>query len=769
MYTVGVHMKKVLVSFLLAIIAFCCFGNTAFADGSYDILNYDIFINVSKDNIIDVKETIKIDYKVDSHGFYYVLPVRGEIQHKIDGQWCKTGYSNLVYDFQVENKDFELSSEGNNMVAKIGNPNWTVLGKKTYVISYKCKLGDDGIGSFDEFYRNLVFCQEGDEIEKASFTIQMPSEFSASSVLAGLIRKEPKEGMFSPQYLPDSMPTIDPELLESFKNYHLNIDGNWEYGESENENTNNFGLQNRHKYIETPFGMLNDCDTQNVYWEQKGNTITGYTLRPINGGECLTLRIELPQGYYQSSGGFVAWESTVFNIIVATVIAGYVLWFLFGRDKKQFQTVEFYPPKGMTSAEVGYVFDGCVDDRDVVSMMLYWADKGYIKISDKETSGYQITKLQPLKSDKNYEKILFDSLFEDADTVTLSSLNEEFYNTMKHVKQQLKCYFEFSSERKIFTSLSSFVRGLVCVLMAVPITATLVTSIYFSTYNISISILAAVGVCALLSIPMTLLVRVTINWRNIEKKKRSKKLIGSFVMLALVVICHFFVTPYLFNGSSNTASLIILAFIIFTMSIMASNLFKAKDRKQIRFLNSMTGFILKMCFLFPAVMGYVIGGSSTLLILSIAATIVMLPLIVITPKRTKYGSELHAKLAGFRDYMIKAEKDRIILLADENPNLFAEILPFAYVMGVINEWAEKFEGVKMKPPSWYNAYSSETVVSSILLGKAIESCMLQMSTHFTSVPQSSGASGFGRGFGGGYGGSGGGFGGSGGGGIGGRW
>ena len=764
-------MKKVWVSVLLALFAFCCFGNTAFADGSYDILNYDIFINVSKDNIIDVKETITIDYKVDSHGFYYVLPVRGEVQHKIDGQWCKAGYSNLVYDFQVENKDFELSSEGNNIIAKIGNPNWTVLGKKTYVISYKCKLGDDGIGSFDEFYRNLVFCQEGDSIENASFTIQMPSEFLASSVLVGLIRKEPKEGLFAPQYLPDSMPTIDPELRESMKNYHLNMDGTWEYEERENENENTygFGLQNRHKYIETPFGMLNDCDMENVHWEKKGNTITGYTLRPISGGECLTLRIELPKGYYQSSGGFVAWESTVFNIIVACVIGGYALWFLFGRDKKQFQTVEFYPPKGMTPAEVGYVFDGCVDDRDVVSMILYWADMGYIEISDKDTSGYKITKLKPIKSDKNYEKILFDSLFEDADTVTLSDLNGQFYNTMQHVKQQLKCYFEFSDERKIFTSLSRFVRGLVCILMVVPITATLVTSIYFSTYNLGISIIAAAGMCALLSIPMTILVRVTMDWRNIGTKKRCRKLIGSFVLLALVAVCYFFVTPNLYNGSLNTGSLVILAAIIIVMMILAGSVFKAKEGMEFRIINKTSALILRFCFIIPAVMGYVIGGNSTLLILSITATIVMLPLIVITPKRTKYGSEMYAKLSGFREYMVKAEKDRIILLAEDSPNLFTDILPYAYVMGVINEWAEKFEGVDIKPPSWFKAYSSETVASSILLGTAIESCMLQMNNHLTSAPKSTGSSGSVSRFGGGSFSGGGGFGGSGGGGIGGRW
>ena len=46
---------------------------------------------------------------------------------------------------------------------------------------------------------------------------------------------------------------------------------------------------------------------------------------------------------------------------------------LFGRDKKIVPTVEFYPPKGLTPAEVGLVIDGTADKKDLISMIIYYA------------------------------------------------------------------------------------------------------------------------------------------------------------------------------------------------------------------------------------------------------------------------------------------------------------------------------------------------------------------------------------------------------------
>lgn len=60
-------------------------------------------------------------------------------------------------------------------------------------------------------------------------------------------------------------------------------------------------------------------------------------------------------------------------------------------------------------------------------------------------------------------------------------------------------------------------------------------------------------------------------------------------------------------------------------------------------------------------------------------------------RRTEYGEVLIAKVKGFRDFLNVAEKDRIKTLAEKDPDYFYKILPYAYVLGVSNEWIEKFD------------------------------------------------------------------------------
>jgi hypothetical protein len=45
-------------------------------------------------------------------------------------------------------------------------------------------------------------------------------------------------------------------------------------------------------------------------------------------------------------------------------------------------TVEFYPPPELTSADIGYIFDNQVDTKDITSLILYWASKGYLAIEE---------------------------------------------------------------------------------------------------------------------------------------------------------------------------------------------------------------------------------------------------------------------------------------------------------------------------------------------------------------------------------------------------
>ena len=128
------------------------------------------------------------------------------------------------------------------------------------------------------------------------------------------------------------------------------------------------------------------------------------------------------------------------------------------------------------------------------------------------------------------------------------------------------------------------------------------------------------------------------------------------------------------------------------------------------------------------------------------------------PRKTREGALRNEELLGFREFIDRAEKDRIEALAKNDPTLFDRILPFALVFGLEDKWADAFRDMYREPPSWYsspnyrNSFSPNMFVSD--LGRSLG----VMSSSLSSTPRKSGGSGLGGGgsSGGGFGGGGGG-------------
>ncbi|MPN46599.1 hypothetical protein SDC9_194190 [bioreactor metagenome] len=138
-------------------------------------------------------------------------------------------------------------------------------------------------------------------------------------------------------------------------------------------------------------------------------------------------------------------------------------------------------------------------------------------------------------------------------------------------------------------------------------------------------------------------------------------------------------------------------------------------------------------------------------------------------KRTKRGSMLLGRLLGFKNFLERAEKQRIERLVQENPTYFYDVLPYAYVLGVSDKWAKNFEGITTRPPDWYHdRYGRTDVFTPLLFQSYLFHSMAMMHASMVSRPVQTnlgggGHSGFGGGGFGGGGFSGGGFGGGGGG------
>jgi uncharacterized membrane protein len=129
------------------------------------------------------------------------------------------------------------------------------------------------------------------------------------------------------------------------------------------------------------------------------------------------------------------------------------------------------------------------------------------------------------------------------------------------------------------------------------------------------------------------------------------------------------------------------------------------------------------------------------------------------PVKTKAGASVYLDILGFREFMIRAEKDRLERMGDSH--LFSKFLPYAIALDVTDNWAKAFEGIYQQPPEWYASPVGIRTFDPYTFSHSIQSVTSNLSSAMFSAPRGSGSSG-GGGFGGG-GSSGGGFGGGGGG------
>ncbi len=128
------------------------------------------------------------------------------------------------------------------------------------------------------------------------------------------------------------------------------------------------------------------------------------------------------------------------------------------------------------------------------------------------------------------------------------------------------------------------------------------------------------------------------------------------------------------------------------------------------------------------------------------------------PAKTKTGASAYMDILGFREFMIRAEKDRLERMGDSH--LFSKFLPYAMALDVTDNWAKAFQGIYQQPPEWYVSPVGIRTFDPYTFSHSIQSVTSTLSSAMFSAPRGSVGSGGGSGGGGS---SGGGFGGGGGG------
>ena len=296
------------------------------------------------------------------------------IPKKING-WRSDGSNYkanaIVSNLTVSGDMYEKENTTSYVVLKIGDPNKIVHDEKVYTISYRYDFGEDTLKNADEFYFNLIG------------------------------------------------PNWDSDVIFLDTSFEIVMPKSFEYDKDK------LGFTE---------GPINTSRIAKVTYDVTGRKIKGNSQENHPGGSALTMRLELPEGYYVG-----ARKETYPLIQIAIVISAamllvaYIFFLKYGNDNKIRSNVQYDPPKELNPLEFG-MLAGYMQNNAVMGLVFHLAEKGYLKIeSDEKGKHFTIRKTKEYDGKDKSEKVLMEELFsfskDGGNSVTDKDLQNKFYNS----------------------------------------------------------------------------------------------------------------------------------------------------------------------------------------------------------------------------------------------------------------------------------------------------------------------------------------------------
>jgi len=577
-------MKKRIL--VACVFIFSLFFTQALFAADYSIEKYDVSVAVGNNAVHHVSENLLFNFRSPRHGFYREIPYDYTDYNGIEAQISNVECSD---PYSTEKSDGYF-------IMKIGSQDTTVYGNKEYSISYDYDLYADSNDGYDEFYFNILGDGWACPILQVNFSITIPyvEGYDLSSIL----------------------------------------DGNVWFSRGQYGSTKSSGVEYEIKY-------LND-----------GSAVISGTALSFAPYESLTLRLQLPDGWYKNAHtpwdyrGAFAILNPIFSILLLVVAV--LMWILYGRDDIPIVSARFEAPEGLSPLLVGYLVDKTANDKDIISMLFYWADQGLLSITEEKKDTFSFKKLKEIEqyaieTGTNipfFEVQLFNGFFKNCgvgESVNFKDLEKSnFYECMTNVKAKVPSFF------KKKRSLS-------------------------------------------------------------EPKNEVLAVVFGFV--AILPLLFFFCRLFLWEFPSDE---VVLGFILMGFPVVNAGAFYLLFRKwYIRKSNILPAVfsLVPSVFLFmcASAMGFAYRGNEGMVqaFVSVMCSVLISFLAVIMTKRSEYGNKMLEQTLGYREFIDKVELSVLRMLIDDDPMLYYHVLGYAVVLGLENSWADKFKGLTIPPASWY--------------------------------------------------------------------
>lgn len=407
-------------------------------------------------------------------------------------------------------------------------------------------------------------------------------------------------------------------------------------------------------------------------YSTSGNSITGSL--ELMAYESIDANIDLPNGYFVEA----AYQDTVADAIetlapfIAVVLLAAAMAVLFTKCKNPAISYGMNGdiPSDLTPPDMLYLINGSVTVAQMVSLIPYWASRGYLIIKQIPTEGIVLNRAAAMGSDrKEYERGLFDIMFPKGSNLRLKGPNIDLQSAMRAAKKGLETYWKqadvFRQPDRRFTIAAVGLPVIACIITAIGCG----NGMYWGRMPVIVMIplfallgIAACGICMLCG------------W--LSKKQGMKRNWWGFVLGAAWALL------LVFNLMNAGASL--------------------------------------LC-----------GG--TLLLSQLAGFIVGLYLWDMTP-RTETGLELLEKSLALRDYIkYSSDNDVRAVTSSGREMYYYELLPYAGAFGLESIWADKFLNLRMLPPIWFETSDSSKYLTPLVFLTRLEERMEYVKSAFAGT------------------------------------
>lgn len=400
----------------------------------------------------------------------------------------------------------------------------------------------------------------------------------------------------------------------------------------------------------------------------------------------ITLEFELENGALKSYASTRVTGSVWAVVIVGlfAVAAAVGLSALFRKKHDVVRVVNLKPPEGMDPLKMGKLIDGTVDDEDITAMIYWFASNGYLTIDLSDDDNPVLERTEK-------------ELDENAPSYRRVLLEGLFARGERTAVSDLKNKFYASADKA----------------------KNLVAAKTMPRYEKK-SLFAAAA-CGLIAAAYCVFCPLLIGLRQIGGGYTYWgvgvfTLLPVFAVLALLFLRH---GRQFKGGAKNRFRWLIAAVLVAVISSLA----------YVFFLDVHIISVFERGVLCVGVWAIVFVGSGI-------------------PSYNDNYVRVLGDILGFKDFITYTEEDKIKFMLEENPELYYDVLPYAQVLGVTDEWEGKFKNILLEPPTW--ASGNFTVFDYLLL----RHCMRTFAYSAMSRPQTQrggsiiGRSGGGGGFGG---------------------